>query len=322
VTILPVPLPVEFSNTPADVCANQSVWLRVRKRTGEQYNWAGPDGFSAVADSVLAGNGLFGQFTVRAVRGICSGTASEINLASRPLPELSLNYIQAVCKGRTTAVSAQPSAGTTILWPNFTSENSSLFGVGKHWVLATLNGCTVSDTFLIGNSGPRADFSSNPSDSLLEVYREVSFSDASVPGQSPLASWSWDLGFAQQSDNRNPKVTYRFESETEIRLIVTDEAGCSDTVSKTIVIGPPLGWFIPNLFTPNGDGDNDLFVIGNLEKYPGTSLRIINRWGKLEAEIADYRNNWSGSGLEDGIYFYTIRRTDGQEFSGYIELKR
>jgi gliding motility-associated-like protein len=77
------------------------------------------------------------------------------------------------------------------------------------------------------------------------------------------------------------------------------------------------------LFTPNGDKLNDLFVIRDLDKFPGTYLRIVNRWGKVETEVNDYKNDWSGDDLEEGIYYYNIKRgVDGQNFSGFVELKR
>jgi len=322
VSILPNPLPVEILNGSGSICANQSVWLKVRGRSAEQYLWTGPNGFSAVADSVLAGNGSFGNFTVQARRENCIGPVSDILLTAKALPQLAVSHAPVVCKGNTTEASVQTSPGANLLWSNFTSETQTRLSVGRHWVSASLNGCSVSDTFTIANSGPTAAFITNPADSLLEVYQEVNYLDRSLAGLNPLASWNWSLGFARQSSSQNPKINYQIESEVDIRLIVSDEAGCSDTLTKTFIIGPPSGWFIPNLFTPNNDGDNDLFVIGNLDKYPGTSLRIVNRWGREEAEISDYKNDWTGAGLEDGVYFYTIRRSDGQEFSGYIELKR
>lgn len=65
---------------------------------------------------------------------------------------------------------------------------------------------------------------------------------------------------------------------------------------------------IPNVFTPNGDGINDLFEMENLEHYPRTQIVIYNRWGKKVFEHSDYYNNWwDGHGHPDGVYFYVIK---------------
>ena len=71
---------------------------------------------------------------------------------------------------------------------------------------------------------------------------------------------------------------------------------------------------IPNVITPNNDGTNDLFVIGNIMSWPTTrSVRIFNRWGHIVYENDLYDNNnpfdgtdKSGKKLADGTYFYTI----------------
>lgn len=65
---------------------------------------------------------------------------------------------------------------------------------------------------------------------------------------------------------------------------------------------------IPNVFTPNADGINDVFEIENLEHYPMAQVVIFNRWGKKVFEHPDYYNNWwDGQGSPDGVYFYVLR---------------
>ncbi len=67
---------------------------------------------------------------------------------------------------------------------------------------------------------------------------------------------------------------------------------------------------IPNVFTPNADGINDLFEIKNLEHYPNAQIVIYNRWGAKVFEHTDYYNNWwDGAGAPDGTYFYVLRYT-------------
>lgn len=61
-----------------------------------------------------------------------------------------------------------------------------------------------------------------------------------------------------------------------------------------------------NVFTPNGDGVNDVLRFDLIEIYPGSKLQVWNRWGRLVYENQDYRNDWDGEGLKEGTYFYVL----------------
>ncbi|OMP78194.1 hypothetical protein BW716_15570 [[Flexibacter] sp. ATCC 35208] len=65
---------------------------------------------------------------------------------------------------------------------------------------------------------------------------------------------------------------------------------------------------IPNVFTPNGDGRNDLFVIRGLENYPGSRLSVYNllRGGALVYRSENYDNSWDGRGASPGLYSYIL----------------
>lgn len=65
-----------------------------------------------------------------------------------------------------------------------------------------------------------------------------------------------------------------------------------------------------NVFTPNGDGVNDVLRFDLLEFTTGSSLQIFNRWGKLVFESSDYRNDWDGGDVEAGTYYYVLDIND------------
>ncbi|MBX7127644.1 MAG: gliding motility-associated C-terminal domain-containing protein, partial [Cyclobacteriaceae bacterium] len=89
-----------------------------------------------------------------------------------------------------------------------------------------------------------------------------------------------------------------------------------------------------NGVTPNGDGANDYLKIYNIERYPGSSVTIVNRWGDEVFSVGDYSNTdpdkrfegrsnkGSGHNLTDGTYFYVIGLSNGQKFTGFIHLQR
>jgi gliding motility-associated-like protein len=68
--------------------------------------------------------------------------------------------------------------------------------------------------------------------------------------------------------------------------------------------------FIPNVFTPNGDGRNDLFMIRGLENYPGSKLSIFNLHGMLVYRSENYDNTWDGRGAGLGLYSYILEVND------------
>ena len=81
-----------------------------------------------------------------------------------------------------------------------------------------------------------------------------------------------------------------------------------------------------NIFTPNGDGINDLLRFDLLEQFDGNTLQIFNRWGKLVFESANYQNDWNGADLKDGTYFYVLDIDDPSGiqdiFKGTITIVR
>jgi gliding motility-associated-like protein len=86
------------------------------------------------------------------------------------------------------------------------------------------------------------------------------------------------------------------------------------------------GLLVPNVFTPNGDGVNDTFIIPGLGQYTDNELIIINRWGNHVYEKKNYNNEWTGEGLLDGTYYYVLTAKnpsgDWETYKGYITLLR
>jgi gliding motility-associated-like protein len=113
-------------------------------------------------------------------------------------------------------------------------------------------------------------------------------------------------------------------------------------VQAPVVIGSPTddGVEIFNSVSPNGDGDNDTFIIRNIENYPNNTVSIYNRWGVLVFEVDGYGQNdkvfrgisegrvtiQKSEELPEGTYFYILRyvNTAGEEKqrSGYLYIKR
>ncbi len=89
---------------------------------------------------------------------------------------------------------------------------------------------------------------------------------------------------------------------------------------------------VPEGFSPNGDGINDLFVIKNIDRCPNNKLTIVNRWGMVVYEKQSYNNDWGGQSnqgavmegtLPAGTYFYLLDPGNNEDiFKGYVYITR
>ncbi len=103
--------------------------------------------------------------------------------------------------------------------------------------------------------------------------------------------------------------------------------GCVFYEHVTVTVIPDNNLFFYNSFTPNGDGANDYFYVGNIGLYPNNTLQIYNRYGQLIYNETSYNNDWDGkylgTELPCGTYFYILDTHDKPgKFKGEVTLIR
>lgn len=108
---------------------------------------------------------------------------------------------------------------------------------------------------------------------------------------------------------------------------VRDSFGYLTNVASVTITSVFSAISVPTLFTPNGDGINDVFEIRGLDQFVKTDMVIMNRWGNEVYKSTNYQNNWSGEGLNEGTYYYLlkVKRTTTSEwtiYKGYTTLIR
>lgn len=125
-------------------------------------------------------------------------------------------------------------------------------------------------------------------------------------------------------------------SQSEENLPITQEetAISQPAISQESIVAseepivseePAVELTIPNIFTPNGDGFNDQFVIENIEYCSESRLTIRNSRGNVVYDKLNYQNDWTADDLPDGIYYYTftyILNEEAQKVKGNIAIKR
>jgi gliding motility-associated-like protein len=112
--------------------------------------------------------------------------------------------------------------------------------------------------------------------------------------------------------------TGTFTSDTS--LTVTTADGCTNTYTYTQVVRP-TEISIPNVFSPNGDGLNDVLEFPGVEYYANAQLSVFNRWGQEIYTNGNYKNTWNARDVSDGTYFFVLK-VDGKEYTGAVTLLR
>jgi len=119
------------------------------------------------------------------------------------------------------------------------------------------------------------------------------------------------------------------DKTTQYVLTVTDDNLCTDTSSVTITVIDRFKLVVYNVVTPNGDGQNDTWIIDNIWAYPTAKVAIFNRYG-MEVYTngsTPYLNDWDGTfngkKLPDGAYYYVISLEGSDvDYTGSINLIR
>ena len=130
----------------------------------------------------------------------------------------------------------------------------------------------------------------------------------------------------------SPDVSY---GGKQLRLSVQNLLNpCQDTIYSSATTIGLSEVIIPNAFSPDGDGVNDVWEIQGLNGRGSYVLRVFNRWEIKVYETTDYRNDWQGTSnvssfigtdnsLPEGTYFYVLEWQDGRvPLSGFIYIKR
>ncbi|MBC9813475.1 gliding motility-associated C-terminal domain-containing protein [Crocinitomicaceae bacterium CZZ-1] len=186
------------------------------------------------------------------------------------------------------------------------------------------DGCSASITQNVSViQSPDANFSMTPNPAL--VGQDVYFQDLS--SGTNLTNWYWDFGDGAADNQQNSYHDYSMGGVYTVVLTVTDANNCKDIVSRQISI--ELLPVLPTGFTPNGDGENDVFIIRG-GPFRSVDFKVYSNWGTLIFETNDYTVGWDGTHKGEnapvGVYTWTfvVEMGNGQivKKSGDVTLIR
>jgi gliding motility-associated-like protein len=195
-------------------------------------------------------------------------------------------------------------------------------------------GCQTTGTIIIVPDAIAGDFTASPLIGFAPL--NVTFNNtSSSAGTSTVGSttiWSFGNGTSATTTLNIPVATTYTAPGTYTVLLAVKKGECFDTASKVIKVELPSKLEIPNVFTPNNDGSNDVFFL-KVSSITEIEAVIYDRWGNKVHEVISQTGNigWDGKSLtgEDcpsGTYFYIIKASgkDGQTYEqkGNVSLYR
>jgi gliding motility-associated-like protein len=275
------------------------------------------------------------QFIVRMLAysgGVCNDEEIQ-TITLKSAPEVVFSSIPDVCQEvppfmLTQASEKNAQAGIGIYSGNGVSA-SGIFspaqaGLGKHtikYVFTANNGCADSLSREILVMPTPALFAGR--DTIILQGGEVKL-NAIASGNNLTYKWAPSLGLSR--DDILDPVASPLDDVTYV-LTVTSDQGCVsvDAIFVKVLKSPE----VPNAFTPNGDGVNDIWNIKYLESYANASVKVFSRYGSVVYySIKGYAQPWkgqmNGSDLPMGTYYYIIDpKTKGRKvISGAVTIIR
>jgi len=334
--ILVNPLPQPTISGDLSICDGETSTLTATSGF-VNYNW------SNGASSTSVNTGIGGPYAVTVIDGNgCIGTSPAVNLVVNMVPVVSFsNDTSYSCE--TTSINfintSSFDPGSHFNWDfgdGFTStlENPSHVYADSGTYLVSLSITTPATCFNETSHAieafffplPVAAFTADPW--TTEVFNaKVLFTDLS----ENAVTWNWEFGDGDNSADKDPVHYFGDIGEFKVKLTVTNVTGCEDHVVKEIVVNP---FYIPNAFTPNGDGNNEYFfdaATGYNLDVASFKIIIFNRWGQSVYEADSYTKYWDGTDqngnkVPEGVYVYKIEVTTKNSkkhlFNGTVTLLR
>ncbi len=345
IAINPAPTPSIVTNSP--ICVGDI--MNLTATGGVIYNWTGPNGFvSSVQSPTVLGSStsVGGIYQVTVTDANTCSASTTVNTVVNPLPVPQLTAgpnkgCAPLCV--TFTVSSTPTASLAYwTFGNGESVNGPLNSIscynaaGIYTINATvtdINGCLGSATYTAEvYPKPVADFNHAPLKPIINIDGDVVFTDASWGAN--IVSWNWYFMNTAQytSIQQNPTFLYSEPGNYVVALIVKSDKGCADTILRPLVVGEDFGIYVPNAFTPNTDGFNDVFFPKGfgITKY---ELHIFDRWGEKVFHTKEFTDSWDGTFqgrgtkiCKEDVYTWLITCTDvfgkSHELKGHVTLIR
>jgi gliding motility-associated-like protein len=321
-----IPVPQAVNTSP--VCEGLPVTLVAKN--GYTYAWAGPNGFSSAASApLIAGatvNDAGEYYVVVTTKGGCSKQDSTL-VVVHGIPAASAGSDATICENSSTSLLA--SGGAYYKWtPAAGLSDTSIANPVADPLVTTTYMVTVSSLF-----------NCKATDSVLITVLKKPVANAGpdkkiLTGQSVLlngtaggdtASYFWTPPqFINNTNILTPTVNPVNNMTYTLHVLSGDGCGAA---TDDVFVRVFKNIEVPNAFSPNGDGINDVWNIEDLNTYPESDTKVFNRYGQVVFHSKGYSKPWDGTfngkSLPVGTYYYTIdRKNDFPITTGWVMIIR
>jgi gliding motility-associated-like protein len=301
----PAELLAQFTAEYISTCDGYGVQLTNTSTGGTSFVWDLGGGQQSTQPDpyvTVPGPGDF-NFTITLFDPLCQDTTSASMMVTVPPAELEIELDSPViiCPGGSALISAGIGFDA-YLWS--TGETAAIITVeteGEYSVVVTEGFCTATDTVVVVVAPIPASMEDVTTCPGLPVLVGPTF---------PTTSILWSTGSEQDTIAVDMEGFYWFTA--------LDDYGCTvvDSVEVRFLPSTEGEGFVPNVFTPNGDGMNDVFQVDGLG-LQDFSMQIYNRWGQILFETTNVQNGWNGGvdnqtsqRVPEGTYYYIITYKD------------
>ncbi|HYF31565.1 MAG TPA: gliding motility-associated C-terminal domain-containing protein [Chitinophagaceae bacterium] len=326
ITIEVNPLPVIQVPASIEGCFGTDVTLSAAG--GATYEWTGPNGFtSSLAQPVLNDIDFShaGLYSVKVISDKGCSVSGSGNLRVHPPVDAHVAGDDHICEGNSTLL--QASGGTNYTWTPATGLSSANIAdpiaspgdTTRYKVkVSSQFGCTDSAEIVI-NVWKKPVAAAGPDLATREGVPVLI--DAKAAGTD--VSWFWSP-FIGLNDPDLLKPTALLSDDMKYALHVVSNKGCGISIDS-VFVKVYKKVVVPNAFSPNNDGVNDLWLIQALQTYPNPEVTVFNRYGQAVFRSKGYSKPWDGTfkgkKLPTGTYYYVIDLKIGEPpMNGWVMI--
>jgi uncharacterized repeat protein (TIGR01451 family)/gliding motility-associated-like protein len=291
--------PVALASSNSTVCTGSSIELSAQTVTSGTYFWTGPTGFSSSVQNpviIAASSANVGTYSLTVSRNGCLSAPTTTTVGVANCADLSIVK---------TVSSTHPIIGHTVVFTIVVTNNGH----------STATGLIITDT-------------------LKNGYTYVS--STATKGTFNPSTGSWTISTLNEGETATLKITATVMATGDYSntATITSDQVDNDSVNNTsLIVTIPTDFNIPEGFSPDADGINDVYVIRGIDSYPTNTFTVFNRWGVKVFDASPYINTWDGKstkGVKVGgdelpvaTYFYVLDLGDGSaSLKGTIYLNK
>ncbi|MFZ6052833.1 T9SS type B sorting domain-containing protein [Halocola ammonii] len=339
-TVLPE-LETELLASDTLICNGASVTLTASTNGGtsdESLSFSWNNGLLGVQENTDSPDGDT-QYVVTVSDGCSQPTVDSISVEVLPPIEFQVSVSDTLCFGDSTGSAVLQFVNLSSYTPTW-GENDPIVAnaisadAGSSHLLTVTNnsqGCSKDSLIYIPAYPPLStNFSINPNEDCIPFDQASPLNVIDLSQNAVAGIWDFDNGQSEMYEpGENPSPSYDTPGNYTIKLFTQNIGGCVDSTEMMICVANPTPIFVPDIFSPNDDGANDMLYVRG-PAITTMTFQVFDRWGKMVFSSDNPDHGWDGNShggkMPEGVYIYhlTAKLEDGAtvEQNGNVTLIR